>query len=50
MIGYVTDPVAYEKGEYAAVVVPKIIDLPPFQPQAGRELAAAAISLLKKLR
>ena len=49
MIGYVTDPVAYEKSEYAAVVVPKIIDLPPFKPQAGRELAAAAIALLKKL-
>jgi hypothetical protein len=49
VIGYVTDPAAYEKSEYAAMVVPKIIDLPPFKPEAGRELAAAALGLLKKL-
>jgi len=49
MIGYVTDPAAYEKGEYAAVVVPKIIGLPPFKTKAGRELAGAAVAALKKL-
>ena len=49
MIGYVTYPAAYEKGEYPALVVPKIIGLPPFKPEAGRELAAAAVELLKKL-
>lgn len=48
-IGYVTDPKAYEGNEYAAVVVPKIIELPPFQTTAGRALAAAAIALLKRL-
>jgi hypothetical protein len=49
VVGYVTDPTAYEKGEYAALVVPKILDLPPFKPEAGRELTAAALALLKKL-
>jgi hypothetical protein len=49
MVGYVTDPTAYERGEYAAIVVPKITDLPPFKPEAGRELAAAALALLKKV-
>ncbi len=49
VIGYVTDPAAYPAGEYAALVVPKIMDLPPFKPEAGRELATAAIALLKKL-
>ena len=29
-IGYLTDPNAYETSEYAAIVVPKITDLPPF--------------------
>lgn len=48
--GYIPDPVAYEKREYAAVVVPKILDLPPFAPTAGRTLAASAIDLLKSLK
>ncbi|MBX3179238.1 MAG: neutral/alkaline non-lysosomal ceramidase N-terminal domain-containing protein [Candidatus Hydrogenedentes bacterium] len=49
-IGYVTDPAAYNEGDggiYAAVTVPKIIDIPPFTPEAGRELAAAMIALLR---
>jgi len=49
LIGYVTDPKAYAAGEYAAITVPKIVDLPPFQPTAGRELAAAARDLLTRL-
>jgi hypothetical protein len=49
LIGYVPDPTAYEKGEYAAVVVPKIIDLPPFKSEVGRELAAAALAELRRL-
>jgi hypothetical protein len=47
--GYVTDPKAYEAGEYAAVVVPRILNLPPFEPTAGRQLSAAAGKLLAKL-
>lgn len=49
LIGYVTDPKAYAAGEYAAVTVPKIVNLPPFQPTAGRELTAAASDLLARL-
>jgi hypothetical protein len=48
-IGYLPDPNAYTAGEYAATVVPKILDLPPFEPTAARELAAGAVGLLKKL-
>ena len=48
-VGYVPDPTAYEKSEYAAVVVPKLTGLPPFKPEAGRELAQAALKLLKQL-
>ena len=47
-IGYLPDPAAYQLGEYSALVVPKIVDNPPFQPTAARELAAAAIALLKR--
>ena len=47
-IGYLPDPNAYANGEYSAIVVPKIIDLPPFRPTAARELHAAAVSLLKQ--
>lgn len=46
-VGYVTDPTAYVKGEYAAVTVPKLLDLPPFTTDAGRRFAAAATELLK---
>jgi hypothetical protein len=47
-IGYLPDPTAYEKGEYSALVVPKILDFPPYQPTAAREMTAAAIALLKQ--
>lgn len=43
------DPKAYERREYAAIIVPKILDLPPFTPEVGRRLTAAALDLLKKL-
>jgi len=45
-VGYVTDPAAYSNGEYAALTVPKLLDLPPFTTAAGRRLAAAATALL----
>ena len=38
IIGYLPDPNAFKAGEYAAIVVPKIIDLPPFRPE-GRDHA-----------
>ena len=47
-IGYLPDPTAYRLGEYSAIVVPKIIDLPPYQRTAARDMTAAAISLLKR--
>ncbi|NJN14620.1 MAG: VCBS repeat-containing protein [Planctomycetes bacterium] len=50
LIGYVPDPKAYETGEYSALVVPKILDLPPFKPDVGRRLQATAIDLLKRLK
>ena len=49
LIGYVPDPNAYAKGEYSARVVPKIMSLPCYKPQVGRELTAAGLELLRKL-
>lgn len=48
-IGYLPDPEAYRLQEYSAIVVPKIIDLPPFKPTTAREVTAAAIGLLKQV-
>ncbi|MDA0335607.1 MAG: neutral/alkaline non-lysosomal ceramidase N-terminal domain-containing protein [bacterium] len=48
-VGYVTDPSAYTAKEYAAVVVPRILDLPPFRPEAAQTLTDAALRLLRKL-
>jgi len=50
--GYVTDPNSYEEGDggnYAAVVVPKILDIPPFSREAGRALASGIGGLLREL-
>jgi len=49
IIGYVADPRAYEAGEYAAITVPKILDLPPFTPDAAAGMTTAAIALLQGL-
>ena len=49
-IGYLPDPKAYQAGEYAALTVPKILDYPPFQPEAGRIMTAAAVKILYQLR
>ena len=46
MIGYLADPRAYEAGEYAATTVPKILDFPPFMPQAARQMSGAIVQLL----
>jgi len=47
-VGYLPDPNAYEAGEYAAITVPKIVDLPPFTPTTAREMTAAAVDLFSK--
>jgi hypothetical protein len=49
IIGYLPDPNAYQAGEYAALTVPGILDLPPFTPQAGREFTAGAVRLLREI-
>lgn len=49
LIGYLPDPNAYKAGEYAALTVPGILDLPPFTPQAGRQFTAAALKLLREV-
>ena len=48
-IGYLTDPKAYQTGEYAAIVVPKITDLPPFTAEAARVFTMEAKVFLKKV-
>ena len=48
-IGYGPDLNAYKAGEYAAVVVPKILDYPPLVPTATRTLAESALGLLAKV-
>lgn len=48
LIGYLTDPAAYRSGEYAALTVPKILDIPPFAPTAAAQLTAAVGQLLKR--
>jgi hypothetical protein len=49
MVGYITDSAAYEKHEYAAIVVPKLIGLPPFKPNTGRGLTAGILQLLASI-
>jgi neutral ceramidase len=48
IIGYLTDPRAYEAGEYAAITVPKILDFPPFMPAAAAETSSAIVELLQR--
>ena len=50
LIGYVPDPKAYAAGEYSAMVVPKIMSLPCYKPEVGRELTAAGLDLLRQLK
>jgi hypothetical protein len=47
IIGYLPDPKAFEDGEYSAITVPKIIDLPPFQPTAAGRLTERVVTMLK---
>lgn len=48
-IGYLTDPTAYTNKEYAALVVPKILEVPPYAPEAAHLLTAGALDLLRTL-
>jgi neutral ceramidase len=48
-VGYVTDPKAYERSEYAASMVPTILNYPPFTATAGREMAHEAIKLRQRI-
>ena len=50
IIGYLPDPNAYKAHEYAAIVVPKILDYPPFTPTAARQFTAAGLGLLKAVQ
>ncbi|MBM3289530.1 MAG: hypothetical protein FJY92_05210 [Candidatus Hydrogenedentes bacterium] len=47
--GYLTDPKAYTANEYAAIVVPKIVGLPPFTTDCARRFTAQCKDLLGKL-
>ena len=49
-VGYVPDKNAYLRKEYAAAKVPRILNYPPFQPDVGAVLSAAARGLLKRSR
>jgi hypothetical protein len=48
-VGYLTDPAAYAASEYAAVVVPKLVDLPPFTTEAAAVFNRQAAALLDRL-
>jgi len=50
LIGYIPDSKAYAAKEYSAMVVPKIMSLPCYQPEVGRALTAASLDLLRKLK
>jgi hypothetical protein len=49
VIGYLSDPAAYEADEYSAIVVPKICDLPPYRPDTAAVFTSEAIDSLKRL-
>jgi hypothetical protein len=49
LIGYLPDPNAYKAGEYAATTVPKILDLPPFRPEAAGVFASGAVKLMHEV-
>jgi neutral ceramidase len=46
LIGYLADPTAYNTGDYGAFTVPKILDYPPFQPEAAGALSEALVRLI----
>ncbi len=48
-VGYVPDAKAYDRSEYAAAKVPRILNYPPFQPAVGRVMTSSAVELLKRV-
>ena len=48
LIGYLTAAATNGNGEYEALTVPMILDIPPFTPTATAELAAAVMQLLEQ--
>jgi hypothetical protein len=48
-VGYLADPNAYQAGEYAAVVTPKILDIPPFTPNAAQQMTTHVLELLHSI-
>ena len=48
LTGYLADPTAYETGDYGAFTVPKILDYPPFTPNAASHLSDSMVAALKK--
>ncbi len=48
-VGYLPDPEAYVASEYAALVVPKLVKVPPYTPEAARTLAQQGQALLRQL-
>ncbi len=50
LVGYLCDPRAYQRQEYGAIAVPKIIDIPPFTPTDTSVFAKGAVQLLRKVK
>ena len=48
IVGYLTDPAAYVSNEYAATVVPKILDFPPFASDAAQQMSAELGRLIQQ--
>ena len=48
-VGYLTDPTSHKSREYAAAIVPKVLDLPPYVPTAARDFTGQAIDFLKSV-
>jgi hypothetical protein len=48
IIGYLSDPEGLKAGIYEAVVVPRILDLPPFAPTAAADFTAQSLDLVGK--
>ena len=42
------DPETCRRGEYSALVVPSIVEYPPYQLLAVRDMTAAALALTKQ--
>ncbi len=48
-IGYLPDPEDFAAGGYAATLVPRILQLPPYLPNVGAALVAGAAALIESL-